>query len=43
VCTKIAYALLDEGVGGDEFEALKLTKIGVLTHHIDKEKLRDVP
>jgi microcystin-dependent protein len=37
VNTKIAYAFLDEGVGGDKFEAFKLPKVGVLAHHIDKE------
>lgn len=42
VGTEVADALLDEGVGGDELEALELAEVGILAHHVDEEQLGDV-
>ena len=40
--SEVADALLDEGVAGDELEALHLAEVGLLARHVDEEQLGDI-
>jgi hypothetical protein len=40
--TEISNAFFDEGVRSDEFKALHLSEIGLLSGHIDEEQLGNI-
>jgi hypothetical protein len=40
---QVANSFFDEGVAGDQLEALHLPEVGLLARHIDEEELGDIP